>query len=76
MTTPFHPKPDPLPQFEAGDRIEFDLMPGYPMTVLEVRACEEDAVRPGPHLAYRVIDPEGSPDWLCAHDVHKADEAR
>lgn len=56
----------------AGDRIAHDLMPGFVMTVLEVRDCERDTNRYLPHSEYRITDPEGNEDWLCAFDVHSA----
>jgi hypothetical protein len=60
--------------FKAGDKIEHTLFPPgmFTMPVLETRDCETDGNRPEPHLAYRVIDPEGNEDWLCAHDVRRA----
>ena len=64
----------PMDQFKAGDVIEHRLMPGFTMTVLDTKDCETDANRPEPHLAYQVTDPEGNPDWLCAHDVQKPGE--
>lgn len=51
----------------VGDRIEHKLMPGFPMEVLEVQPCNGEPY--GSHNAFRVIDPEGNPDWLCEHDV-------
>ena len=33
--------------------------------------CETDSGRPDPHLAYKISDPDGNEDWLCAHDVQK-----
>jgi len=57
---------------KAGDRIEHDLMPGFAMTVQDVRACETDTARPELHDAYKVTDPTGGIDWLCAYDVHPA----
>ena len=60
-----------MDQFKAGDIIEHRLMPGFTMPVLEARECETDANRSEPHLAYRVTDPDGNDDWLCAMDVQK-----
>jgi hypothetical protein len=57
--------------FKTGDIIEHRLMQGFTMTVLETRDCETDSTRPEPHLAYKVTDPEGSDDWLCAMDVQR-----
>jgi len=55
-----------------NDRIEMVLAPGYSMTVLRVASCEPGpANRSGPHSKYRIIDPEGNADWLCAWDVVK-----
>ena len=56
----------------AGDRIEHELMPGFVMTVQDVRRCENDSGRPELHDAYKVTDPDGSEDWLCAYDVRVA----
>jgi len=56
----------------AGDRIEHELMPGFVMTVQDVRRCENDSGRPELHDAYKVTDPDGSEDWLCAYDVRAA----
>jgi hypothetical protein len=61
-------------QFHAGDRIEHKLMPGFTMTVQQLRPCETDGARPEPHWAYRITDPEGNDDWLCAYDVRAAEE--
>lgn len=55
---------------DTGDLIEHDLIPGFRMTVLEATACEIDGTRNVPHKQYRVVDPEGREDWLCAYDVH------
>jgi hypothetical protein len=60
-----------MDQFEAGDKIEHILVPGYVMTVLDTRDCETDANTPEPHLAYKVTDPSGNEDWLCAYDAQK-----
>ncbi|QYN41180.1 hypothetical protein K1T35_48450 (plasmid) [Pseudonocardia sp. DSM 110487] len=54
-----------------GDSIVFDSLPGFKMTVLDVKSCETDANRGEPHHAFRIIDPEGQADWLCAYDVTK-----
>ncbi len=55
----------------TGDKIVHDLMPGFVMTVQEVRACEQSGNRYFPHSQYRITDPEGQEDWLCAFDVTK-----
>ena len=60
-----------LPTIAVGETIEFDLMPGFPMEVLDTKDCETDSARPEPHLTYKVVDPEGNEDWLCGHDVHR-----
>lgn len=57
-------------QIAAGDTIEYNLMPGFRMQVLDVQDCEEDWSRPGPHKRYKVVDPVGNEDWLCGHDVY------
>jgi hypothetical protein len=62
----------PALNLKVGDRIEHDLMPGFAMTVQEVRDCETDWNRTEPHQAARITDPEGNADWLCAFDVHRA----
>jgi hypothetical protein len=64
-----------MQQFKVGDKIEHTLMPSGmfpPMPVLETRECETDFARPEPHLAYRVIDPEGNEDWLCGYEARRA----
>lgn len=55
-----------------GNTIEHDLMPGFPMTVKDIRDCETDSARSIPHKAFNVTDPEGNDDWVCAYDVHRA----
>jgi len=62
---------DSASPIRVGDFIEYKLMPGFRMEVLEVAPCEPSPVRPEPHDQYKVIDPEGNEDWLCAHDVRK-----
>ena len=65
-----YPPEDNLPLDAAvGTRIEHKLMPGFVMEVQETRACETDGARPSLHKAYRVTDPAGNEDWLCAYDV-------
>jgi len=56
----------------VGGRIEHTLMPGFVMTVQDVRRCETDSGRPELHDAYKVTDPDGNEDWLCAYDVRAA----
>ena len=60
-----------MEQINVGDKIEHRLMPGFIMTVLETRDCETDSARPEPHQAYKITDPEGNEDWLCAYDVKR-----
>ncbi len=59
----------------VGDKIEHKLMPGFTMTVQEARVCETDTGRPELHDAFRVTDPDGNEDWLCAYDVVKVASA-
>lgn len=54
-----------------GDRIEYELMPGFVMLVEESEPCETDCARPESHRQYQVTDPDGNTDWLCAYDVRK-----
>ena len=54
-----------------GDRVEHDQMPGFVMTVQEVKDCETDGNRSQPHSQYKITDPEGNEDWLCAYDVSR-----
>lgn len=63
-----------MDQYKTGDVIEHRLVPGLTMTVQDTRECETDFARPEPHLAYKITDPEGNEDWLCAHDVQKPGE--
>ena len=60
----------PAKGIAAGQWIEHDLMPGYAMEVREVRACEPEPPRSAEHDSYKITDPEGQTDWLCAFDVH------
>lgn len=53
----------------VGDLIEHDLMPGFVMTVQETQPCEQSSNRYLPHSQYRITDPGGQEDWLCAFDV-------
>lgn len=61
----------PLHGAKPGDRIEHKLMPGFPMEVLEVARCETDSARPEAHDQYKITDPDGNEDWLCAYDVRR-----
>lgn len=62
----------PAKEIGPGDEIEHDLMPGFVMQVHAVKACETDGARSEAHASYKVTDPEGNEDWLCAYDVHPA----
>lgn len=57
----------------TGDTIEHELVPGFPMKVLDTRDCETDANRAVPHPAYKITDPDGNEDWLCAYDIVRLD---
>lgn len=61
--------PAELPRYAIGTMIEHRLVPAFAIRVEAVRECEISPSRPGPHLAYRVTDPAGNTDWLCAYDV-------
>lgn len=61
----------PAKNVGLGHKIEHDLMPGFVMEVQGVGTCEPDGVRSEEHAQYRVIDPGGNEDWLCAYDVHQ-----
>ena len=54
-----------------GDKIQHELMPGFTMTVEDAEPCETDGTRSEPHQMYKITDPEGAEDWLCAYDVKK-----
>lgn len=56
---------------KVGDKIEHKLVPGFQMGVLAIEPCPQNPPLGGPHDSYRIIDPEGHEDWLCAHDVRK-----
>jgi hypothetical protein len=58
----------------VGDKIEHDLIPGFVMTVEDVKPCHPDGTRLLEHSQFQVTDPEGTTDWLCAYDVHPARE--
>lgn len=60
-----------MDRFNTGDTIEHELMPGFPMTIQEVADCEVDANRDEPHAQYKITDPEGAEDWLCAQEVRR-----
>lgn len=62
----------PWDDAKPGDKIEHDLMPGFVMVVEDVATCERDGTRPEDHAKYKVTDPDGNEDWLCAYDVHRA----
>lgn len=57
---------EPVKPYQVGDRIEHHLMPGFWMTVLDVKDCETPD-----HRSYKIIDFAGSEDWLCAYDVRR-----
>jgi hypothetical protein len=63
----------PLRDAAPGDRIEHKMLPGFAVTVQEVRPCEGGITtdQDGPHSEYLVINPEGDPEWLCGRDVRK-----
>jgi hypothetical protein len=65
---------EPIQGVKVGDVIGMDLIPDALWTgpVLEVRECETNGGRQIPHSSFRVLDPEGIEDWLCAYDAHKA----
>jgi hypothetical protein len=62
-----------MDRYKTGDTIEHELMPGFAMRVQDTRECETDAARPEPHSAYKITDPDGNEDWLCAYDVLKVE---
>ena len=62
----------PLVSATIGDRIEHKLMPGFTMTMLEAKSCETGPGRDAPHPQYKITDPDGNTDWLCAYDVRAA----
>lgn len=57
-----------MEQYRTGDVIEHKHLPGFEMTIHDTAPCpgQTDA---RPHLAYKITDPDGCQDWLCAHDV-------
>lgn len=63
----------PMKNYATGDVIEHKDLPGFRMRVRETAPCETDAARPEPHLTYRITDPEGNEDWLCAYDVRRVE---
>jgi hypothetical protein len=62
----------PAKDLGLGDKIEHDLMPGFVMAIKGVGTCETDGARSEPHARYKITDPGGNEDWLCAYDVHPA----
>ena len=62
----------PLRGVIPGQQIEHKLVPGFVMEVQDLKRCETDAARPGPHMQYKITGPDGNTDWLCAYDVRKA----
>jgi hypothetical protein len=69
----YPPGQDGFATAATGDRIEHKIMPGFPMKVLDTDDCETDGARPEAHQRFKVIDPEGNEDWLCAYDAVKLD---
>jgi hypothetical protein len=63
---------EPAPGLGLGDKIVHDLVPGFVMEIRGVRSCQADGARPVEHAAFKVTDPGGNEDWLCAYDVHAA----
>ena len=66
-----HEDSQPLQDAGLGSIIEHKLMPGFPMEVQDFMPCETDSARPGPHMQYKITDPDGNEDWLCAYDVRR-----
>lgn len=64
----------PAKDIHVGHQIEHDLMSGFTMPVQDVKPCETDGNRSEPHAKYKITDPDGNEDWLCAYDVHRAGE--
>jgi hypothetical protein len=62
----------PLHGAKPGEQVEHKLMPGFAMTVLDTARCETDSARPETHDQYKITDPDGNEDWLCAYDVRAA----
>ena len=62
----------PAKNLGLGDKIEHDLMPGFVMEIQAVEPCETDGNRSEEHAKFRITDPGGDQDWLCAYDVHRA----
>jgi hypothetical protein len=65
----YPPEDDHPHHAKAGERIEHKLMPGFAMTVQAAEPCETDNGRPDAHSRYKITDPDGNEDWLCAYDV-------
>ena len=64
----------PLHGASPGEMIEHKLMPGFVMEVQDTRRCKADpaAERAEVHDQYKITDPDGNADWLCAYDVRRA----
>jgi hypothetical protein len=62
----------PLHGASPGERIEHKLVPGFPMEVLDTARCETGPGREEVHDQYKITDPDGNIDWLCAYDVRRA----
>jgi hypothetical protein len=56
---------------KIGDRVEHFGVPGYRMTVQDVKPCQTDFARSEPHQQYKITDPAGNEDWVCGWDVRK-----
>lgn len=60
-----------MDNYSVGDVIEYDLLPGFPLTVREVAPCVYSS-----HDKYKIVDPAGREDWVCAHDVQPSTAPR
>jgi hypothetical protein len=59
---------EPKSSIGVGDKIRHKHMPGFVMEVLAVEPCDGAITE---HDSYKIVDPEGNEDWVCAHDVQK-----
>jgi hypothetical protein len=66
---------EPARGITLGGKIAHDLEPGFVMTVEAVEPCDMGGALPEEHAQFQVTDPAGNTDWLCAYDVHRAEEA-
>jgi len=62
----------PAEDISLGEKIEHKLMPGFTMEVNGIKGCETGPGRETPHMQYKITDPDGNADWLCAYDVRRA----